>query len=141
MLKEFTDSIILYLLLTLVTLLIGFGLAFLRAKLANEKDITLKSLARDAVLYAQETNGKFSGIIRWDVATEIIETQAKKKGIKLESEDVEVLLKSVLKELKVTAGERWKDASEYSAVDEEDDPDEPYPLVEAEMAQGGDPNL
>lgn len=123
MLKEFTDSIILYLLLTLVTLLIGFGLAFLRAKLANEKDITLKSLARDAVLYAQETNGKFSGIIRWDVATEIIESQAKKKGIKLESEDVEVLLKSVLKELKITAGEKWKDATKYPAVDEEDSPD------------------
>lgn len=140
MLKEFVDSVILYLLLTLVTLLFGFGLAFIRAKLDNEKHITLRTLALDAVLYAQEKQSGYAGVVRWDIASSLIEAQAKKKGIKVGTEEIDILLHSVLKELKLSAGEKWKDVTKYPAVDEEGNPNGESE-TDTVTSEGVDPNL
>jgi hypothetical protein len=124
LLKEFFDSVLLYLLFTLVSLLFGFGIAYLKAKLANERLITVKSLALDAVKYAQATNSSFSGIIRWGVASDWLERQVNKRGIKANQEELNGLIESALKELKIIAGDKWKDAIITPTIEKEDYPKE-----------------
>lgn len=106
--EDFIWSLLTYLVLVLANLLVGFLIAFIRAKAANEKITTIKSLALDAVRYAQERNENFSGIIKWGVANEWLTNQLLQKGIKITQDEIDGFIHSALKEIKVAAGDSWK---------------------------------
>lgn len=102
-------------LMILITIGVGFLVAYLKKKLGVEKlrkiqkeSEFIKEVVTIGVKYAEQ---KYSSGEKLDAATEWITTRLNEKGIKISKEEVEGLIESTIRDIKDEFGENWANAT------------------------------
>lgn len=103
----------------LVTIAVGFFIAFLKQKYGTEtlKKVqyeleTKKELASLAVKFAEQAYANLEGYEKYDKAVGWLTAQANKSGLKFTDDEIEGLIESALRTIKDSFGEEWANVTE-----------------------------
>lgn len=117
--KELLMPLIQQVLLVLVTVGVGFVIALLQKKFGIEKmkkfQIELeskKTLVSIAIKFIQQAYEDLDGEEKLELAMDWISEEFAKKGMNVSDEEIEGLIESTLKELKLQFKDSWKKAVE-----------------------------
>lgn len=90
------------------SVIIFYGVKFIRGKVNQNQLEIIEVLALRAVQYAEQ---KYGSGEKFDKAAEYLVSEAKKRGITLDQKAVEVAIESTLRQLKDKFGEEWSKTS------------------------------
>lgn len=106
--------------IALATIALGIGINWMRKNTTLQQRRLMEVIVAEGIKYAQETYGHLPGNVRFEKASEAIVAELDKFGIKMTTEQLQVHIQAILKELKKEFGEQWKEQEnfiEYSLVE------------------------
>ena len=86
---------------------IFYLITFLRKKIDADKLQLTIEIIETAVLFAQQKFGDSAGQIKFEMALQHAAMMLNNKGIKVEKDELENLIESVLRRLKLEYGDSW----------------------------------
>ena len=85
-----------------------FIIQYIRSRFGEEKANTIFSIIEDGVLFAQQVYNHLEGDQKKEEAMNYIITRLDEKGIKVTQYQIDGMIESVLKRLKLEYGDNWR---------------------------------
>ncbi|TCJ01605.1 phage holin [Cytobacillus praedii] len=97
-----------YILAALINIAVGYVIVFLRKHKVIKELEAHKELVNIAVVAIQQAYETLDGNEKFELAKDWIVSMANSKGLKITDKEIEFLIDSAVKELKVEFGDEWK---------------------------------
>ncbi len=86
---------------------VGYVIAYLRKRIADEKLVVVKNIAKDAVIFTQQVFGHLDGKAKLRVAVERVSALLAERGIKAAPQEIEMFIESAVKTAKKEFADQW----------------------------------